>query len=703
MTAPKRRPWQEKRQVDDKGFTLMTLPYLQQLCKDQGGYNTPELNDKVYLHFKGFSRIENIERFTGLKSLWLEGNAISAIENIDELAELRCLFLQENCIEELTGLSKLSHLSTLNVSNNMLRSLGRELALLPSLSTLQAANNKLSSAQDIDVLRECTSLTVLDLANNMLGDPDVMDVIHSIPQLAVLNLMGNEVIRKVQQYRRNLIVTVKTLTYLDDRPIFDSERKATEAWAAGGVDAERNERQRQRDQERDEQRRNFEALRRLQEEHHAARRSNGEDLDAEAVLPPHIQRFRDDMLRRIDSPDAEAQTAVGAEEEEAEDDGAVPDLDTMSNVPEPATSEREEDDTYANSAPIRQYGTIDSSGKSAAESEADIEDIKVDNAGSSVLDQVSGSLQSGAANDLAAEDEEHDAGFLLRELRSKKPQQDQTPQVGNSRSPIPIEEIPSTIDDNAPADRVRRVLIEELDASTQPEQSIAIKPEPADEFVMPLAPALNSSSKRPRPLSIDVPPPAAPTTFANAFTGKGSPGTLPLPSPRILEEELPRAPPCTPTNGDFSASPFFARPPGAARAGIPAELDEELFLPKAPPSTPIGGEFSLGPMSPVSAATASLSDSVAQSTTNTTASRSAMSTGSRLRQALVLSDAEDSDDEDATANNDQAQLTMSSAPLDIDLGGDDAKQTASGNEIETVELVEQDRHAAHGGAGQAWK
>lgn len=41
--------------VDKEGYTVMTLRYLKQLCGEQKGYNTPSLNDKLYLHFKGSS------------------------------------------------------------------------------------------------------------------------------------------------------------------------------------------------------------------------------------------------------------------------------------------------------------------------------------------------------------------------------------------------------------------------------------------------------------------------------------------------------------------------------------------------------------------------------------------------------------------------------------------------------------------------
>lgn len=78
--------------TDDKGNVLMTKDYLKYLCKKQQLYSTPELNDKLYLQYQGFTNMENLDAYVGLKSLWLDGNGVSKIENIDQLSQLRCLY-----------------------------------------------------------------------------------------------------------------------------------------------------------------------------------------------------------------------------------------------------------------------------------------------------------------------------------------------------------------------------------------------------------------------------------------------------------------------------------------------------------------------------------------------------------------------------------------------------------------------------------
>lgn len=62
------------KEADNDGVPEMTPKYLKKLCLENGQYGTPELNEQLYLQYKGFKKIQNLDSYTGLKVLWLEGN-----------------------------------------------------------------------------------------------------------------------------------------------------------------------------------------------------------------------------------------------------------------------------------------------------------------------------------------------------------------------------------------------------------------------------------------------------------------------------------------------------------------------------------------------------------------------------------------------------------------------------------------------------
>lgn len=59
-----------------------------------------------------------------------------------------------------------------------------------------------------------------------------------LPELKVLILTGNPVARTMVGYRKTTINECKKLTYLDERPVFEHERRTAEAFFKGGPEAE---------------------------------------------------------------------------------------------------------------------------------------------------------------------------------------------------------------------------------------------------------------------------------------------------------------------------------------------------------------------------------------------------------------------------------------------------------------------------------
>lgn len=246
---------------EDEGHPIREKD-LKEAIKKHKLYTTPSLNEVLYLHYLGFTKIQNLEPFVNLKALWLNNNAISVIEGLDELTNLTCLYLANNLIDNITGLEKLEKLDTLVLSSNFIKKI-ENLSGCKKLTTLSIDHNKIRDPEGLSGLAEVPTLTILNADDNQIKSEDFLEVIKPLASLRVLRMNGNEVTRNMKNYRRRIILAFPDLQFLDDGPVTEDDRRLANAWSVGGLAAERKEREiikKEKDDIREENMRKFHEL-----------------------------------------------------------------------------------------------------------------------------------------------------------------------------------------------------------------------------------------------------------------------------------------------------------------------------------------------------------------------------------------------------------------------------------------------------------
>ena len=233
----------------------------------QNYYSVPNLNEVLYIHYLGAERIECLEEFTDLRVIYLEGNCISEIEGLDNQEKLRCLYLHENLIKKIENLGNQEQLVSLNLSDNLISKI-ENLHKNPNLESLQLKRNRIgiNGLSDISELARYKKLSSLDLSNNYIDCEnweDFVKVFEQMDSLAVLYLQNNPIINKIPNYRKTMVARLKGLKYLDDRPVFDEDRRFAEAFYHHGPEAERQERKKFKEEEEEKHLRNHLAFKQM--------------------------------------------------------------------------------------------------------------------------------------------------------------------------------------------------------------------------------------------------------------------------------------------------------------------------------------------------------------------------------------------------------------------------------------------------------
>ncbi len=85
----------------------------------------------------------------------------------------------------------------------------------------------------------------MDIQNNYIesNHTELIQILNSLQNLRVLYLKGNPITRNITFYRKTLIKEIENLTYLDDRPVNEGDRLASQAFFSGGLEAERKARE----------------------------------------------------------------------------------------------------------------------------------------------------------------------------------------------------------------------------------------------------------------------------------------------------------------------------------------------------------------------------------------------------------------------------------------------------------------------------
>lgn len=297
----------KKKEAKAKRFPALPLPDCKSIepnMKDAFSSLYPTVT-QLYLHNNVFREMPDLNRFQRLNSCNLSNNFFSVIqprcpqwdvqmaefcaregpfftENADEVDEscvdavvvIPCEESRAARDSELKEYTRLVELFSSFCTHEALHpdTCGLRWEVIPpiqrcpcsSLRTLNLAGNHIETFLDVAGLLCFKALAVLDLSGNRIKDGEMLlMVLEKLPCLSSLKLTGNPMIRSLRQYRKTVLSRCTALLHLDDRPVFEEERRMVAAWTAGGVAGEDRERKLMREEKEAKEKKRLDDFRRL--------------------------------------------------------------------------------------------------------------------------------------------------------------------------------------------------------------------------------------------------------------------------------------------------------------------------------------------------------------------------------------------------------------------------------------------------------
>ncbi len=187
-------------------------------------YETPELNECLFLHGLGISSVSPLfgAEYTNLVQLSLENNLLSSIGGLGRCIHLRVLNLRGNIFTEIDfeqDFGSMCDLEELNLGGNKIVSFHGGTNSL--LRHLRLNKNKL---RKIPILSLFTSLELLDVSENAIEELLDSDISSLPVSLKQIYLFSNPFIGEIKNYRKRIVLSLPSLVYCDKSFVTALER-----------------------------------------------------------------------------------------------------------------------------------------------------------------------------------------------------------------------------------------------------------------------------------------------------------------------------------------------------------------------------------------------------------------------------------------------------------------------------------------------